>query len=203
MLGMGDIARIQATLALGPEEGGRVAGESAHRCDPFYRAWLRTVRRELTHSALEGGGARVDLEAARVWVTSGEWGDTASADLEMLAFDHGLLETLAREAAAALSDGRSWAEAQAALRLHDQCARVHEAFEEVLMDLRGDPDRDAHVECHHSLRAQREQVLACHARGDLASARSLLAAFRGWADEHARGPDLGLERYLRAAGGAR
>jgi hypothetical protein len=39
MLGTGDIRKVQAALAQGPDEGGRVAEESSDACDPSYRAW--------------------------------------------------------------------------------------------------------------------------------------------------------------------
>jgi hemerythrin len=198
MLGCHDIEKVHQAMVLGPEGEGPVAGERGRpSCDPFYRAWLRAARRELTRSALPGNASSpVDLTAARGWVSSGEWGDTASADLAMLAFDHGLLAMLGREVTNALVDGRSYAEAAAVVRLLHDCSRVHEAFEELLMELHQDPDRASHAEGHRSLQAQREQFLACHTRGDLQAARSVHSALRHWCDEHVRGPDGSLQRFL-------
>jgi hemerythrin len=200
MLGCHDIESVHRALVLGPDGDGPVAGERGRpACDPFYRAWLRSARRELTRNALSGkASSPVDLTAARGWVSSGEWGDTASADLDMLAFDHDLLAMLGREVTSALVDGRAYAEAAAAVRLLHDCSRVHEDFEELLMELHQDPDRAIHAEGHRSLQAQREQFLACHARGDLAAARSVHAALRHWSDEHLRGPDQSLQRFLGA-----
>ncbi len=203
MLGVGDIEKVRAAIVLGPDLDGRVAGEGARACDPFYRAWLRSIRGKLAERVAGGAGGGVDLAVPRGWVTSGEWGDTTSADLAMLDFDHALLAMLGREAAAALSDGRAYAEAEAVLHLLDQCARVHEGFEELLMDLHRDPDRETHVDAHRSIQAQREQVMACHARGEIAATRALQAALGHWAHEHARGPDRALELLLRAVSEAR
>ncbi len=197
MLGCHDIEKVRQALVLGPKCDGPVAGEKGPSCDPFYRAWLRAARRELTRIALSGkASSPVDLTAPRGWVASGEWGDTPSADLAMLSFDHALLAMLGREVSSALVDGRSYSEAAAVARLLDDCTRVHEDFEELLMELHRDPDRAAHAECHRSLQAQREQFLACHARGDLAAARSVHAALGHWSDEHVRGPDRSLEGFL-------
>jgi hemerythrin len=203
MMGTGDIEKVHHALVLGPEPAGAVAGEGASTCDPFYRAWLRSARRELTNGALAGIRPSIDLTAARGWVESGEWGDTSKADREMLAFDRSRLEMLEREVAAALGDGRSYAEAEAVVRLLDQCSRVHEDFEELLMALHGDPDGELHAEGHRSLQAQREQLLTCHGRGDLVAARSVHAALRHWRVEHARGPDRALVFLLEAVSEAR
>lgn len=200
MFGMRDIEKVQQALVIGPDGAARVAGEKARGCDPFYRAWLRSLRRALVDGALREVPALVpDLAAPCVWVTSGEWGDTAAADLEMLTFDHGLLDVLGRDARDALVDGRPFTDAEAVLRLLADCARVHEAFEEVLMEIHRVPDREEHLEVHRFLAAEREQLCAAHAAGDLAAARSLLAALRGWSDEHAAGHDLALEGRLRAS----
>jgi hemerythrin len=204
MFGQGSLERIRQALVQGPVErdGNATHGESA--CDPFYRAWLRSVRRELARTAFaRGTGASIDVTAPRGWVQNGEWGDTAHADLEMLAFDRKMLELLQREAEAAIAEGLSHAEAAAAIRLLDECASLHEAFEELLLDLHDDPDRTAHAEGHRSLRAQREQLRTCHAAGDLTAARSLMTALRGWAEEHASGPGRSLEDALHTRSATR
>jgi hemerythrin len=189
--------KVEMALLLGPVSLDEIAGDADASCDPFYRAWLRAQRRELARNVLSRGApSLVDLAAARGWVSSGEWGDTARADLDMLAFDNRILALLSRQAAEALADSRAFSEASAALRLLDDCCRVHHAFEEMLMELHGLPERAAHQEAHRSIQVQLEQLRAVHARGDLASARAVLAALRHWTDEHTSGPDRGLETFL-------
>jgi hemerythrin-like metal-binding protein len=189
--------KVEMALLMGPVSLGETHGEEEASCDPFYRAWLQAQRKDLARSVLSRGApSLVDLAAARGWVSSGEWGDTARADLDMLAFDNRILALLSRQAAEAVADSRAFSEASAALRLLDDCCRVHHAFEEMLMELHGHPEWAAHREAHRSIQAQLEQVRAVHARGNLASARAVLAALRHWIDEHTSGPDRDLETFL-------
>jgi len=198
MFGRSSVEKVEAALLLGPADRGEVVGEAgAACCDPFYRAWLRAQRRDLARAILASGSrAATDVAVARGWIASGEWGDTAAADLDMLAFDHGMFEVLSRQAAEAVADSRAFSEASATLRLLDDCCRVHHAFEEMLMELHGHPELAMHREAHRSIQAQLEQLRAVHARGDLASARRVLAALRHWTDEHAAGPDRSFEMAL-------
>jgi hemerythrin-like metal-binding protein len=197
MNGRTHVEKVELALLLGRVSLVETAGEAGSSCDPFYRAWLRAQRRDLARSVLSSGSrALVDVTAARGWVSSGEWGDTARADLDMLAFDNRILALLSRQAAEAMSESRAFSEASAALRLLDDCCRVHHAFEEMLMELHGFPERAAHQEAHRSIQAQLEQLRSVHARGELGSARAVLAALRHWTDEHTSGPDRSLETFL-------
>jgi hemerythrin-like metal-binding protein len=197
MNGRTHVEKVEMALLLGPVSLGETAREADASCDPFYRAWLRAQRRDLARTVLSRGAlSLVDVASARGWVSSGEWGDTARADLDMLAFDNRILALLSRQAAEAVADSRAFSEASAALRLLDDCCRVHHAFEEMLMELHGYPERAAHQEAHRSIQAQLEQLRAVHARGELASARAALAALRHWTDEHTSGPDRSLETFL-------
>lgn len=197
MFGRTRVEKVEAALLLGPAWNDRVAGDDGASCDPFYRAWLRAQRRDLARAVLSSGARSTSsVVAARGWIASGEWGDTASADLDLLAFDHQMYEMLSRRAAEAVGHSRAFSDAAAALRLLDDCGRVHHAFQEMLMELHGHPDLASHREAHRSIQAQVDQLRAVHSRGDLASARQVMAALRHWTDEHAAGPDRTFEALL-------
>jgi hemerythrin len=197
MLGRTGAEWVESALLLGPLPVAEVAGEPDDSCDPFYRAWLRAQRRGLARAVLSlGDRAAGDLSSARIWVASGEWGDTAQADLDLLTFDQGIRALLARQAAEAVAGSADFSEACAALRLLDECYRVHHAFEELLMELHEHPGRAGHEEAHRSIQAQLGQLRAVHARGDLAAAQRVLGAMRDRSDEHAAGPDRSLQRAL-------
>jgi hemerythrin-like metal-binding protein len=200
MFGRTNVEKFEAALLLGPAGNDRLAGEGDASCDPFYRAWLRAQRRDLARTILSSGArAPSGMVAARGWIASGEWGETVWADLDLLAFDHQMFELLSRRAAEAVAESRAFSEAAAALRLLDDCCRVHHGFEEMLMELHGHADLASHREAHRSIQAQLDQLRAVHARGDLASARQVIAALRHWTDEHAAGPDRTFERLLLEA----
>jgi len=197
MSGRTNVEKVEAALLLGADGGCDLAGGDDGSCDPFYRAWLRAQRRDLARAVLSAGPRpAADVSAARGWVTSGEWGDTAGADLDLLAFDHGMLEVLTRQAAEALASARGFSDTSAALRLLDDCCRVHHAFEEMLMELHGSPELAVHREAHRSIQAQLGQLRAVHARGELGPARQVVASLRHWSDEHAAGLDRSLETFL-------